>query len=132
MGNTSELVGSLDTYASSFGFKVSGKAQSVKMSGNIYAAWLNATQGGQSVILMMFATQDLRKHYICEASFPESRRSVGEQSLTAFPVGAPANRSPLRATGAMTAIKTLAEKEKPSCWISGVHGTRRAWRTYRL
>lgn len=87
MGNTSELAGSLDTYASSFGFKVSGKAKSVKMNGNIYAAWLNATQGGQSVILMMFATQDLRKHYICEASFPESRRSIAEAIVNSVSCG---------------------------------------------
>ncbi len=87
MGNSSELAGSLDNFASSFGYEAGGKAKSVKTTANIYAAWLDVTKDGKNAILFMFATKNLKKHYFCEISFPENKRSAAEALVKSISCG---------------------------------------------
>lgn len=81
------LAGSLDSYAGSFGYDLSEKSASVTTTDNIYAAWLNTSKDGKSVILFMFATKDLKKHYYCEASFPANKKSAAESIVKSISSG---------------------------------------------
>lgn len=68
------LEGSLDSYAGSFGFQSVGKAYPLQLK-NLQATRIDANNNGQNVILVMFATNDFKHHFICEIYYSANEKT---------------------------------------------------------
>jgi len=82
----SGLTGSLDSYATSYGFQSVGNSSAIKLN-NLNGARCNASTSNQSVILVMFATINYKNHFICEAYFSPSKKSVVETIVSSLYYG---------------------------------------------
>jgi hypothetical protein len=81
MENINDLASSLDAYAKTFGYKVTGKAHDILDIKTMVVARLDGQKNGQNLILCLMASKDYKKHFACEIVFPEDQRTFAESLL---------------------------------------------------
>ncbi|NVO10301.1 MAG: TlpA family protein disulfide reductase [Bacteroidales bacterium] len=87
MEGISGLAPSLDTYASAFGYKTSGKAREIWDVKTMAVARLDGQRGDRNMILCLMASKDFKKHFTCEILFSEDQRINVESIIKGISFG---------------------------------------------